>query len=191
MFLKNKRPTPPVNPRPFALAALLGLPLSACGPGDAADAITADPGIPDFMTAEIETGNDGRCYGRDITPAVIETVTAYEVETPAVIGPDGSVLTPASYRTVTRQEIIRERGEVTFETLCPPAYTVEFVATLQRALTTRGLFTGPINGLMDTATGRAVQDFQRFDGPDSPLLSIEAARRLGIVELSAEQINNL
>ncbi len=180
-----------MNPRTLALAALLGLSLAACGPGEAPETAAPGRGIPAFMTAEIETDDQGRCFGRDITPAVIETITAQEVETPAVIGPDGGVLTPATYRTVTRQQITRERAEVTFETLCPPTYTVEFVATLQRALATRGLYAGPINGLMDTATGRAVQDYQRTEGPDSPLLSIEAARSLGIVELSQEQINNL
>ena len=45
--------------------------------------------------------------------------------------------------------------------------------------------------LRQVATGRAVQDFQRQDGPDSPLLSIETARSLGIVALSQEQLDRL
>jgi hypothetical protein len=147
--------------------------------------------VPAFLGAEIETDAEGRCFGRDITPAVIETVRISEVDQPAVTGPDGAVISPASYRTVTRQQITRERSEVAFETVCPPVYTAEFVSTLQRALATRGYYTGPITGMMDTATGRAVQDFQRQGGPDSPLLSIETARTMGLVALSQEQLDQM
>lgn len=141
-----------------------------------------------FGLPAIETDAQGRCFGRDITPAVIETVTAQELDRPAVLDAAGTVTAPAAYRTVTRQQIVRDRSEVQFETLCPPAFTHDLVATLQRALTARGFYRGPINGILDAATGRAVQDFQRSNGPDSPLLSIEAARRLGLVALAPEQL---
>ena len=141
------------------------------------------PGLP-----AIETDAEGRCIGRAITPAVIGTVTAQELDTSAVLAPDGTVLQPARYRSVTRQSITRDRQEVLFETICPPAFTHEFVSTLQRALAARGYYLGPITGTLDTATGRAVQDYQRGIGPDSPLLSIDAARALGIVSLSVEQL---
>lgn len=146
---------------------------------------------PAFLGAAIETDAEGRCFGRDVQPAVIETVTAQEIERPATFAPDGSQLSPAVFRTVTRQQIVREREEVDFETICPPAYTPAFVESLQRALAVRGFYEGPVNGVMDVATGRAVQDFQRRDGPDSPLLSIQAARRLGLVRLSPDEIDAL
>jgi len=165
---------------PLGLSALVG-----CG----APAIPATtPALPSFITAEVETRPDGRCYGRDISPAVLETVTAQVLEAPAILGPDGSVLTPATFRSEIRQQIVRERQEVAFETICPPAYTDQFVATLQRALAVRGFYAGVTSGVLDADTGRAVQAFQRNDGPDSPLLSIAAARRLGIVALSPEQL---
>lgn len=173
--------------RPPALFCLVLAPmLAACASDD------MEPGnVPAFLGAEIETDAEGRCFGRDISPAVIETVRISEVDQPAVIAPDGAVISPASYRTVTRQQITRERSEVAFETVCPPVYTVEFVSTLQRALATRGYYAGPITGVMDTATGRAVQDFQRQNGPDSPLLSIETARSIGLVALSQEQLDQM
>ena len=164
-----------------------GLLLAACGAPEA----PPPPAAPAFVPAAIESDATGRCFGRDVTPAVIETITAQELVSPATLGPDGSVLVPATYRSVTRQVITRERQEVAFETICPPAYTAEFVETLQRALAVRGFYDGPVNGVMDTATGRAVQDFQRDAGPDSPLLSIEAARALGIVALTREDIDRL
>lgn len=160
--------------------------LAACVPSESP--VSNPRGLPAFIVAEIDFGPDGRCFGRDIIPAVLETVTAQVLETPAVTGPDETVLTPAVYRSEISQQIVRERQEVAFETLCPPAYTAGFVATLQRALAARGLYAGPVSGDLDQATGQAVRAFQRDDGPDSPLLSITAARRLGIVALSDDDL---
>lgn len=171
----------------YLIIGLSGLALQACTPETLPQTLTSS-GAAVPGTAAIETDASGRCIGRAITPAVIETVTAQELDQPAVLGPDGAVLQPARYRSVIRQNITRDRQEVLFETICPPAFTPEFVATLQRALTTRGYYAGPITGVLDTATGRAVQDYQRLIGPDSPLLSIGAARALGIVSLSDAQL---
>ncbi|EYD70978.1 peptidoglycan-binding domain-containing protein [Limimaricola hongkongensis] len=152
---------------------LLVLPLAAC--------MAAPPDLPAFMAARIETGPDGRCYGRDITPAVIETVRE-QVREPG----EG----PARYRSVTRQSILRERRAVLFETLCPPAFTPAFVETLQRALVTRGFHPGPVTGQLDTVTLDAVQTFQRSSGgPDSPVLSLASAQRLGITALTPAQLD--
>jgi hypothetical protein len=182
------------------LSALVGLTLAACAAppqGGAPDAVSdvvsrsAPDLVPAFMAAQIESDSEGRCFGRDITPAVIETVTAQVLDKPAILAEDGAILSPAVYRSEITQQITRERQEVAFETLCPPAYTVDFVQTLQRALKARGYYAGEVHGHLDAATGRAVQEFQRTDGPDSPLLWIATARELGIVELSPEQIELL
>ncbi|SHI88347.1 peptidoglycan-binding domain-containing protein [Wenxinia saemankumensis] len=177
----------PALPRPARPLALV-LALAACGP--VPDAETPGTDAPTLADG-IEIGPDGACYGRDTAPAVVETVTAQEQVTAPVLGPDGRIARPATYRTVTRQQILRDREEVVFETLCPPAYTAPFVESLQRALAARGYFRGAVTGHWDAATGRAVQDFQRQDGPDSPLLSLGAARRLGLVALSQDQLDRL
>lgn len=156
--------------------------LAACAPGDA----PSRAALPALVAAEITHDAEGRCWGRDTAPAVIETVTAQEIETPAVHAGDGTLLRPATFRSVVRQRILRERDEQAFETLCPPAYSQEFVETLQRALAARGFYRAEVSGVLDAATRRAVQDYQRPWGPDSPLLSLEAARRLGIAERSRE-----
>lgn len=167
--------------------------IAACGPAGPSgpDPAATRPAVPSFIAAEIEAGPDGRCYGRDITPAVIETVTEQVLDRPATHAEDGTLLSPASYRSAIRQQITRERQEVSFETLCPPVYTDTFVASLQRALRARGFYAGDITGRMDSQTGRAVQDYQRRSGPDSPLLWIAAARDLGLVQLSEAQIEAL
>ncbi|WP_373353818.1 peptidoglycan-binding protein [Pseudoroseicyclus sp. CXY001] len=172
--------------------ALLLLTLAACAPAPDSPGQGGSGAMPPaFSGAEIEIGEEGRCYGHDITPAVIETFTAQELVRPEVRAEDGTVVSPASYRTATRQDITRERQDVRFETLCPPVYTQAFVESLQRALAVRGFYAGPVNGQMDVATGRAIQDFQRGNGPDSPLLSLAAAQALGLVALSEAQLDRL
>jgi peptidoglycan hydrolase-like protein with peptidoglycan-binding domain len=75
-------------------------------------------------------------------------------------------------------------GEGTrFETLCPPEYTSERVATLQRALKARLAYNGPITSLLDADTRAAVQAFQAPSGIDSPLIQRGVAETLGIVSL--------
>lgn len=123
----------------------------------------------------------GTCWGQDVTPAHVETVTEHFVVQPPELTADGSVRSPAVYRTETRQRIVREREEVWFRTPCPDEVTPELVETLQRALAARGVYGGPVTGQMDAPTRRAVRAFQRPQGLDSGLLSLAAARQLGIV----------
>ena len=107
------------------------------------------------------------CWARDVSPARVATETVQAME--------GGVLT-----TRTRQRILAERREQWFEAPCPPAMTEEFVATLQRALTARGLYAGPIDGRMTAATRLAVRAYQEPLGLASGTLSMEAARALGL-----------
>lgn len=123
----------------------------------------------------------GTCWGKIPTPAVVETVTEQILVTPARTNPDGTIATLPVYREENRQQIVTPRTDRWFETPCPPAFTVEFVSTLQRALQARGLYTGTVTGNMDAATRRAVLSVQSAAGLPSDVLSIETARELGIV----------
>lgn len=162
-----------------------GLTLSACSGG-----IVPASNPPSFNAEAIEYDVAGNCYGRDVTPAVIETVTEHVMVQPAMVTTDGTVTSQAVFRTVTRQAILRERREVVFETVCPQALTQEFVASLQRALRTRGTYNGQINGVMDSATQKAIQTYQRQEGYDSSLLDIRTARDFGLVAISTEDLQN-
>lgn len=153
--------------------------LSACqmsAPTDdvvrAGDAQSAPPGA-----------DPNACYGRHATPAIVETVTEQILVQPPQITADGTVSYPAIYRTETRQDIVRERKELWFETLCAKAFTPEFNSSVQRALAARGYYTGAITGKFDRATRRAVLGFQRAEGLDSDILSLAAARKLGLVAM--------
>lgn len=123
----------------------------------------------------------GTCWGKIPTPAVVETVTEQILVTPARMNPDGTIATLPVYREERHQQIVTPRTDRWFEIPCPPDFTVEFVSTLQRALSARGLYSGPINGNMDAATRGAVLAVQTAGGLPSDVLSIETARELGIV----------
>jgi len=123
----------------------------------------------------------GTCWGKVVTPAVIETVTDQIILQPAEVLDDGTVTGPAVFKTETRQAIVQERKVTWFETLCPADLTPEFVSTVQRALQARGLFHSAITGLMNPRTRAAIRRFQAPEGLDSGILSLAAARRLGLV----------
>lgn len=128
----------------------------------------------------------GTCWGKTETPAVIETVTDQVMVQPAEILSDGSIVSPPVYRTETRQKIVRERRETWFETPCDAVLTPDFVVSLQRALAARGLYRGAETGEMDRATRAAIRRYQAPEGLESGILSLAAARRLGLVAVARE-----
>lgn len=123
----------------------------------------------------------GTCWGQDITPAVVETVTQQSMIQPPEIDSSGALRAPPVYRTETVQRIVQEREEIWFRTPCEEDLTPEVIATLQRALAARGHYAGQVTGRMDMASRAAVRSFQRGRGLNSSLLSLNAARQLGLV----------
>lgn len=155
--------------------ALLGLfVLSACV------APAPQPEVSRLFQQAPEGALPGTCWGKTAKPAVIETVTEQVLVQPAARDATGAEIAPAIYRTETRQRIVQERQETWFERPCEDVMTEEFVASLQRALSARGKYVGPITGVMDARTQAAVRVFQAEDGIDSGMLSVTAARRLGL-----------
>ena len=138
---------------------------------------------PQYLTTATPplTASEDACHARETTPAVIETVTEQVLLQPASVDVTGTVLYPAVYKTETRQKIVRERKELWFETPCPELLTPDFIASLQRALSARGYYIGPISGRMGPPTRWAVRRFQKEQGLDSATLSIAAARHLGLI----------
>lgn len=120
------------------------------------------------------------CYGHQVTPAIIETITDQVMIQPPLISTDGSVLEPGVYITETQQRIVQERRDLWFETPCQAETDPEFITSLQRALAARGLYRGTPTGVMDRRTRRAVRDYQAPQGLDSAVLSLAAAQQLGL-----------
>jgi len=134
--------------------------------------------------------DSNQCWGSDITPALVETVTERVMVSPAktvtVPSTDGAptyqtVQKPAVYKDQARQKIIKARQELWFEVPCGEALTTDFIASLQRALKSRGLYRGTLTGRMDAKTGKSVRWYQKAHGLNSSTLSLQAARQLGLI----------
>lgn len=170
-------------------AGLAVMMLGACQ-STAPGAVVARLGEPE-LEQRLDTpppgARAGSCWGKDVTPAVVETVTEHVLLQPAQVTVEGEVTAPALYKTETQQRIVRERREIWFETPCDSQMDAAFVETLQRALKARGHYRGPINGEMDTTTRRAVRRYQQPQGLDSAILSMAAARQLGLVAYSFDE----
>ncbi|MFY0662359.1 MAG: peptidoglycan-binding protein [Shimia sp.] len=176
----------------LAATALLALgSLTACE-----EQITSAPYIAAFNEPEIVRAEDagappnarpGSCWGRHVTPAVVETVSEQVMVQPPEVLADGTVIAPGIFRTETQQRIVQERRELWFETPCVEVWTEEFTASLQRALKVRGLFYGSITAERDARTRAAIRRYQSAEGLDSAILSLESARRLGLVAVPREE----
>jgi len=169
---------------PIRMALIATLPLAGCGGVPMPDVTQLLEPEPVRTRATPPPGVDpSKCYGQDATPAVIETVTEQIMLQPAEITADGHILYPAVYKTETKQVIVQERNELWFETPCDAELTPEFVASLQRALKARGHYGGPVNGEMTAWTRRGIRAYQKPQGLDSAILSLAAARKLGLVKV--------
>lgn len=144
-------------------------------------AFTDEPDLVYTRSTPPPGAKEGSCWGKHVTPAELETVTHQIQLQPVEVRTDGSVSEPAVYKTETSQRIVKERRELWFETPCAPELTAEFVSTLQRALKARGHFRGSISGYIDPRTRSAIRKYQAPQGLDSSILSIAAARKLGLI----------
>ncbi|TDE40162.1 peptidoglycan-binding domain-containing protein [Antarcticimicrobium sediminis] len=163
------------------LSALALAGLVACAGPSVDLAALGEPEVTRLMQPAPPGAPPGTCWGKHVSPAVIETVTEHVMLQPAEVHVDGTVTRPAIYKTETVQKIVRERNETWFETPCERALTPDFLASLQRALAVRGLYRGRVSGQMDAATRAAVRRYQKPQGLDSGILSLAAARKLGLV----------
>ena len=160
--------------------------LAACGTSQTDLGPLGEPEVTRLAQTAPPGAAPGSCWGKNVTPAVIETVTHQVLLQPAQVLVDGTVLQPAVYKTETLQDIVRERRETWFLVPCDSTQTPEFIASVQRALAARGLYKGRISGEMNAATRAAVRRFQKPQGLDSGILSLAAARKLGLVAVVAE-----
>ena len=162
-----------------ALAALLTL--GACAEIGTATRSNIDP--VSLASAPPGAAPD-TCWDKTVSPAVVETQTRKVQLQPAQISTDGRVQAPPIYKTETQQIVVEPRRENWFEIPCPAVLTPNFVASLQRALAARGHYSGEVTGRMDLRTRQAVHRFQRSEGFDNPILTVAAARKLGLIAVA-------
>lgn len=175
--------------RPF-LSIVLVIGLAACGPVGTKPPERANLGaeIVEWTPSTEPDPKPGECWASDVTPAIIETITEQKIVSPELRDAAGTLIAPASYSTTTRQNMVQDRTEIWFRAPCPDLQTAEFLTTLQRALKARGYFLLPLTGVMDPATRQALRRFQAERGLDSPILSLAAAKELGLISTALEDL---
>jgi len=142
---------------------------------------TAEPGLIPTLEATPADAPPGSCWGKQqVAPPQTATVTETVLVQPAQLTSTGEVLTPPIYRREPRQQVVKPARYMWFETPCAEAMTPEFIATVQRALQARMLYSGPISGEMNQRTRSAIRRFQEPQGLASGVLSLMAARQLGL-----------
>lgn len=164
----------------ITLALCAAVVVSACARSQVNVAHLSAPVLAVSQAKAPPNARDGSCWGRDETPATIQTTTEKFLVQPAETDTDGTVIKEAIYRTETRQEIIQKRNEIWFETPCSETIGKDFVVNLQRALMVRGYYSGPLTAKMDSHTRSAVRKYQQKQGLNSSIISLEAAQQLGL-----------
>ncbi len=147
---------------------------------------------PDFNTMGL--GDDdsrpdpaGGCYATERTPAVYTQVPGQVLVVPEVRAEDGTLVRAPIYRNAPVPKLVRPREEVRFPAPCPPAFTPDFIASLQRALVARGYYQGVVTERLDPPTRAAVAAFQRDRGLDSDKLALSTARELGLIAVELDE----
>ncbi|SHG55927.1 peptidoglycan-binding domain-containing protein [Cognatishimia maritima] len=175
-----------VNP---LLISLIALSLGACAAGDqfrgGVDALR-EPEVIQGAGQRPPGASPGTCWGKAVSPAVVETVTEQILLQPAEVTTDGRVLQPAIYKTETVQRIVKERRETWFEAPCQAQLTSEFISSVQRALAVRSIYRGRITGIMDSRTRAAIRRYQEPQGLNSGILALETARQLGLIAVARD-----
>lgn len=168
-------------PSATALALLLCAMAACTGPAGQGLGTMAEPSLLESPGSAAPPGAaPGTCWGRDATQAKTETVTQPKLVKPAQVQADGTLIQPPVYKTETHERVIAPGRETWFEVPCASDVTADFVASVQRALAARGLFFGSVSGEMDSETRAAIRRFQKPQGLNSDILSLAAARQLGL-----------
>jgi hypothetical protein len=133
-------------------------------------------------------GPEGTCWAHDLIPAIYETETEQTLVTPEVRDAAGEVVRPAAYKTISTLREVSPRRDLWFTAPCPEEMTADFLATLQRALKARGYYALALTAEMDAPTREALRRYQADRGLDSPLLSLAAARDLGLLATALDDL---
>ena len=169
----------------LAFAALLG-----CSP-----VATTDPaeGSGAQVLQEPETASDTEADAEADAETEAEEETGTGTETEAETAPErcwapgqqaaagDNADSPVPTADAEAEAPISGPAQGGFETPCPDVLTPEFIASLQRALAARDYFVAPVTGEMDKAPRAAIASYQADLGLKRDTLSVDAARRLGLI----------
>lgn len=110
-------------------------------------------------------------------PAEYETVKVRKLVTPAR---EMRTDIPAEYQSIEETRMVKE-GKLHWQSiLCETNASPGLVTRVQRALDKAGYEPGPIDGVLGTATMRAIGNYQRANDLSSGQLTIETLESLGV-----------
>ena len=111
-------------------------------------------------------------------PAKYRTVTKTVEVTPASVKRTD---VPAQYKTIKKTVEAAPARTVWTSVLCDVNTTQDVVVRLQRALKSAGHYGGPIDGVIGGQTRRAIASYQTAQGVESDILTIDSAKKLGVI----------
>ncbi len=120
-----------------------------------------------------------------VKPATTKTVkipaTYKMVEVTKLVKPEQTKKTviPATYKTVSKQVKISDQEVKWMPVLCKSSMTVETISKIQKALTKAG-FPTPVTGVLDEATKKSVEAYQKKRGLIVSGLSMDTLKDLGV-----------
>ncbi|MEM8775813.1 MAG: peptidoglycan-binding domain-containing protein [Pseudomonadota bacterium] len=163
--------------------AITGIFLSGCTTYPEASS-TQEPLVAQFLNAQPPT-TPNSCWDKITGEAIVETVEADILVVPEKTDADGKVIQPAVYRKGTEKRTVSSGTESWFEVPCSTDKVPDFINSMQRALQARGFYSAPLTGELDEETRMAVRAYQQPRGLDSDILSLAAARELGLVKITS------
>ena len=110
-------------------------------------------------------------------PAEYKTVRVRKMLSPAT---SRTIEIPATYQTVTKREQIADGYLEWRSILCDTNATPAVVRSLQAALKREGLYQGPIDGIIGTATAAAVRSYQQRNGLATGGITMATLNKLNV-----------
>ncbi len=144
------------------------------------------PTVLDTSDMAPPSAEPGVCWGHEAAPQVTTIVTQTILVEDAVYDDQGRETQPAIYRKVRAPKLVNDGTGRWFERVCDADMSVEFIETLQRALSIRGYSRGDVTGMLDTSTLRGIRKYQREQGLNSETLALFAAQQLGLVAIELD-----
>ncbi len=110
-------------------------------------------------------------------PAQYTTIKVTTVVKPAEVK---RVQIPAQYREVTKREMVSPSRVVWKRVVCKSSITSGTIIELQKALKAKGLYNGPIDGIVGSMTRAAVKEYQRANNLPVGGITYQVLKSLGI-----------
>ncbi|MEM7466846.1 MAG: peptidoglycan-binding domain-containing protein, partial [Pseudomonadota bacterium] len=141
-------------------------------------ATTKEVGIPaEYKTVKRKVQKTAPTTRTVEIPAEYKTVKVRKMVNPAG---SRTIDIPATYQTVTKREQVADGYLEWRSILCDTNATPAVVRSLQTALTREGIYQGPIDGIIGSATAAAVRTYQQRNGLATGGITMATLKKLNV-----------